>query len=569
MPHRVTVDRDLAIPMRDGVTLRADLYRPAEGGPFPALVQRTPYGKNRHDLSRYAEAGYLALCVDLRGRHASEGQWRSFLRHDTGEGEDGYDTIEWAARLPDSSGNVGTFGGSYDAWVQWKAAVARPPSLAAMSAQTIPARMTDLEGPGTIRPGKRLHWWITKMSAELRRRSGRPGFTHREEGEHRWLHGEAGKWLYFLPWSELPQNVFEDETKAMQAWLAEPHIDPWKLDEDCREIAVPNLDIVGWYDHANGDLGMFRALMENASGPARDASRLIVGPWRHGRWDGRVFRDIDFGPDAPMDAVATELRWFDLWLKGIDNGESQRAPVRLFVMGDNVWRDERTWPPARARERLLYLGAHGPANTPAGGGELHERAPTVAGSDRYRYDPRDPVLVLYETDLISIPTDQRPHAHRQDILVYQTEPLSERLEVTGNPVVTLFAASSVPDTDFFARLIDVAPDGLARDVATGMVRARYRHGVDRPELIVPGEVVKYTIRLGATSNAFLPGHRIRLDITSSHFPAYDRNHNTAADQNADAVLVTADQTIHHGGDVGSRISLPWIPESQELPKEDG
>jgi putative CocE/NonD family hydrolase len=560
MKYEVTVQRDLAVPMRDGVSLRADLYMPEGEGPFPVLVQRTPYGKYRQDLRRYAEAGYLAVCVDLRGRHASDGQWRSFLRHETGEGEDGYDTIEWAAQLPGSSGRVGTFGGSYDAWVQWKAAATRPPSLVAMSAQTIPARMTDLEGPGTIRPGKRLHWWVTKMSAELRRRANRPGFHHREEGEHRWLHGgEAGKWLYFLPWLELPQNVFEDETEAMQAWLREPHVDPWKLDEDCREVTVPNLDIVGWFDHANGDLGMFRALMSEGWGPAREGSRLIVGPWAHGRWGGRVFGEIDFGPEAPIDAVATELGWFDYHLKGIDEGESERARVCLFVMGDNRWRDEQQWPLERAHDQILYLTAHSPANTPAGGGTMVEEPPTDPGSDHYRYDPRDPVLALFGPDLISIATDQRPHAHRQDILVYQTEPLTERVEVTGNPVVTLFAASSAPDTDFFARLIDVAPDGLARDVATGMVRARYRHGLDRPELITPGEVVEYTVRLGATSNAFLPGHRIRLDLTSSHFPAYDRNHNTAADQNADATLVPAEQTIHHGGDYLTRISLPWIP----------
>ena len=561
MDHKVTVQRDQPIPMRDGVTLGADVYRPDGEGPFPALVQRTPYGKYRQDLSRYAQAGYLAVCVDIRGRHTSEGQWLSFLRHQTDEGDDGYDTIEWAARLPGCSGKVGTFGGSYDAWVQWKAAAAQPPALVAMSAQTIPARMTDLEGPGTIRPGKRLHWWITKMSAELRRRSKRPGFTHRDEGERRWLHGgEAGKWLYFLPWLDLPDNVFEDETDAMQAWLKEPHVDPWKLDEDCREVTVPNLDIVGWYDHASGDLGMYKALMQNGGNRlTRESSRLIVGPWAHGRWDGRVFGDIDFGPDAPIDAVATELRWFDYWLKGISNGEEQLPQVRIFVMGDNAWRDEPQWPPERAREKVLYLTANGSANTPAGGGVLQAEPPPDAGSDRYRYDPRDPVLALFGPELIQIPCDQRPHAQRQDILTFQSEALSERVEVTGNPVVTLFAASSAPDTDFFARLIDVAPDGLARDVATGMVRARYRHGVERPEPITPGEVVEYTIRLGGTSNAFLPGHRIRLDITSSHFPAYDRNHNTAADQNADASLVTAEQTIYHGGDHRTRISLPWIP----------
>lgn len=228
-------------------------------------------------------------------------------------------------------------------------------------------------------------------------------------------------------------------------------------------------------------------------------------------------------------------------------------------MGDNDWRDESSWPLERAKEMPLFLTHTAPANTPHGGGLLVGEQPTKENTDSYVYDPRDPVLVLFEPDLVSIPTDQRPHAHRQDILVYQTEPLREKTEVTGNPVLTLFAASSAEDTDFFARLIDVSPDGLARDVSTGVVRARFRNGLDQPQLLTPGEVVRYTIRMGPTSNAFLPGHRIRLDVTSSHFPAFDRNHNTAADQNADAELVSAQQKVFHGGTFASHISLPWIP----------
>jgi putative CocE/NonD family hydrolase len=228
-------------------------------------------------------------------------------------------------------------------------------------------------------------------------------------------------------------------------------------------------------------------------------------------------------------------------------------------MGDNRWRDEADWPLERAVEKVLYLTSDGKANTPNGDGRLIQEKPSGDGADWYSYDPENPVPSLHGPRLFQIPTDQRPLAGRKDILVYQTAPLTERIEVTGYPTVELHASSSAPDTDFFARLVDVAPDGMGRDVSLGMVRARYRNGVDKPSLIGPGEVVRYVIRMNPTSNAFKLGHRIRLDITSSDFPNYDRNHNTAADQNADAQLKKAKQTIHHGQRHTTRVVLPWIP----------
>jgi putative CocE/NonD family hydrolase len=228
-------------------------------------------------------------------------------------------------------------------------------------------------------------------------------------------------------------------------------------------------------------------------------------------------------------------------------------------MGDDAWRREAAWPPADTRELVFFPTSGGMANGPAGDGRLVRSATSTASEDSYVYDPADPVPDQFGLRQLPIPTDQRPLAGRHDILVYQTEPLSERVEVTGNPVLHLRATSSAPDTDFFARLVDVAPDGLAREVSLGLVRARYRDGLDRPRLIEPGEPVDYTIVLRSASNAFLPGHRIRLDITSSCFPSYDRNHNTAADQNADPTLVAARQTIHHGGAAPTRLVLPWLP----------
>lgn len=557
----VIVERDVPATMRDGVVLRADVHRPGSGGPYPVLVMRTPYGKHKQKFEQQVKAGYIVVCQDVRGRYASDGTWESWMRPLTHDAEDGYDTVEWAARLAGASGKVGTIGFSYSALLQWRLAALRPPSLVAMSAHSIPARYTDLEGPGTLRPGRRLRWWIVTLTPDLRRRANRPG-THTEtEAAAVWDAGAGQKWLYFLPWLDLPREVFEDETPFMQEWLRNPQADPWQLDGACREITVPNLEVVGWHDHAKGDMLLQQTLVkEGKTKAARKGSRLVIGPWSHFPPGGRRFGEIDFGPEADVNLAALDIRWFDYWLKGKPNGVDRDAPVRIFVMGDNQWRDETQWPPKRARNMSFFLTGGGKANTPSGDGQLVERRPDASGEDHFTYDPQDPVPTLYGPGAFTCATDQRPLSNRTDILVYQTEPLTRRIEVTGLPSVELYAASSAPDTDWVARLIDVAPDGLARDVCMGLVRARYREGTDKARFAPPGKVIKYTIRLDPTSNAFLPGHRIRVDITSSDFPNYDRNHNTTADPNRDTKLVVARQTIRHGKLFPSRIVLPCIPK---------
>jgi uncharacterized protein len=559
----IVIERDVPVTMRDGVVLRADVHRPASGGPCPVLVWLTPYGKHKPHFDKYVNEGYIVVCEDVRGRYASDGTWESWLRPRTHDAEDGYDTVQWAAKLPGATGKVGTIGLSYGAYLQWRLAPLHPPALAAMSAHSIAARYTDLEGPGTIRPGRRLRWSIVTMSPDVRRQANRPG-THTEaEATAAWDADQGRKWLEFLPWMDLPQEAFEDETPYLREWLRHPESDPFKLDQGCAQITVPNLDIVGWYDHAKGDMRLFQTIVkEGKTRAARKGSKLVVGPWSHFPPGGRRFGNIDFGPEADLDLALLDVRWFDYWLKGMPNGLDREAPVRIFVMGDNQWRDEQSWPLKRARSRALYLSGEGKANTPAGDGKLAERRPTGEVSDHYTYDPRDPVPTILAPGNFTCAVDQRVLSNRQDILVYQTEPLTDRLEVTGLPEVELYAASSAPDTDWVARLIDVAPDGLARDVCMGLVRARYRDGLSKPRLIKPGEVLKYRIRLGPTSNAFLPGHRIRVDITSSDFPNYDRNHNTAADQNADRELAVAQQIVHHGNAHASKIILPWVPEKR-------
>ncbi|MDZ4850813.1 MAG: CocE/NonD family hydrolase [Pirellulaceae bacterium] len=552
----LAIEKNVAVPMRDGVVLRADVFRPDGVGPWPVLVLRTPYGKDAQKVDSYVKAGYMVVRQDARGRYASDGKWESFYRFDTHDAEDGFDTVEWSAKLPGSNGKVGTYGVSYNAFLQWRLAALRPPSLVAMSARSIPARLTQLEGPGTIRPGRRLNWFYAGMSPDMRLRSGADGVKTKTEAGNLWKNGESQRLLEFLPWLDLPKEVFEDEDEAVKAWLREPHREPWQFVEKCSEINVPNLDICGWFDHCNDGIEMHQAMRRvGLTEIARNGQQLIIGPWSHSGAGARKVGSVDFGPSAALDTKQVEIRYFDYWLKGKANRVDQDAPVRIFVMGKNQWRDEQEWPPQRARTLSFYLDSQGHANTPTGDGVLTDKVP-VPAHDSYRYDPKKPVPTLWSASLFTLPADQAPLVNRHDILVYQTEPLTAPMEVTGYPEVILHAASNAPDTDFFARLIDVAPDGTNRDIASGMVRARYR--LEKPKLIKPGEVVEYRIKLRPTSNEFQTGHRIRLDITSSDFPNYDRNHNTAADQNADAKLEIAEQTIHHGSAKASRLILPVI-----------
>lgn len=556
------VERDVAVPMRDGVVLRADVYRPDGPGPHPVLVLRTPYGKHGGlPVDAFLRHGYIVVKQDARGRYASDGRYESMYAPPVHEGPDGYDTVEWAARLPGANGQVGTFGLSYDAFLQWRLAPLRPPSLVAMAARSIPPRLTQIEGPGTIRPGRRLDWYYCGMAPDMRRRSGRPGPATKEEARRLWDLGLGERFLYFLPWSELPAEVFENDDAVMKAWLRTPHVDHWQLLEGCRDIAVPNFDVVGWFDHCNDSIEFFSAMQRDGRTPAaRDGQRLIIGPWSHATPGKRKQGEIDFGPDADLDILELQARWFDQWIKRAAPDPILAKPVRYFVMGANRWRGADTWPPAGIAPAEFHLATGGSANTPRGDGRLGATA-AAAGRDSYEYDPRNPVPTLWSAARFTLPADQRPLADRRDILVYQTEPLAAPLEIAGYPEVVLHVQCSTPDTDLFARLIDVAPDGRATDVAMGMVRARHRHGLDRADFLAPDAVTELRVRLRPTAVLFRPGHRIRLDVTSSDFPNYDRNHNTAADPNSDSRLQRARITLHSGGARPSRLILPVTPTS--------
>ena len=561
----MTKEKNVPTPLRDGTILSADVYRPRGGGPFPTLVSRTPYDKSKPEtipmFERLAEAGYAVVVQDIRGRWASDGDFHPLFSADWKDAEDGYDTVEWAAAQPWSNGRVGTFGYSYPSWTQWALASTKPPHLVTMFTGGITPRSTDWMMGGVLRPGRSLPWTLGSIATDTQRFLPEPqGPTTVEEYRYLDDHVNRQKWLWFLPWKELPLEAIGGLRERFHDWLANLHVDRWRFEETYDKIDLPISHRTGWYDRVVGTVELFKGMRERgATEEARRNQRLIIGPWTHTGDLVRKTGDVDFGPEAEVDYFSLIIPWFDYWLKGQKNGVMDTAPVRLFVMGANRWRDEEEWPLGRAQPTDFFLRSNGRANTPRGDGFLSLETSRDEPPDRYTYDPRDPVMTLYSDLGMDEPHDMRVLNHRRDVLVYQTEPLERPIEVTGYPVLNLYASSSAPDTDFIVKLADVHPDGFAQNLCYGIVRARYRNGFDRPELMTPGYVYRFNIELLPTSNLFRAGHRIRIDVSSSDFPNFDRNHNAGRDDWADPELNAADQTVFHGGPYPSHITLPVVP----------
>ena len=552
----IIVENEVAVPMRDGVVLRANVFRPDAPGKFPGLLLRTPYGKNDGGFERYVRAGYAVASQDTRGRYTSDGDFVLFSEEDTGDAEDGYDSVEWLADQPYCSGKVGTLGGSYCAWMQWMTAKLRPPSLRAMCADSIPLELTEVDWWGAFRPARRVHWWMCTMAPDIRRRQGLPGPHTPAEAKAVWNDVEHGRWLGFMPWLDLPQYLPPGLREFADDWLRHPNRRAWRFDEVHQEVEVPNLDFSGWYDHCGGTMAHLGLMQKNArTEDAREQTKLVLGPWSHAGRGSRKYGDIDFGPQAQLDKEDLIIRWFDHWLKGHDNGTRQHPAVRYFVMGSSRWKSAATWPPTDMREHTLHLHSDGHAGNADGDGGLAADAPGDSPCDEYVYDPNDPVPTIWTRDLFTTPSDRRQLEDRQDILYYRSPPLEADLEIVGYPELVLYAASSAPDTDFFARLSDEEPDGPARELCYGMVRARHRNSYDREDFLTPGEVTEFRIRLGATACRFLKGHRVRLEITSSDFPNHDRNHNVGRNDLADTELATARQQVFHSAQHPSRLVL--------------
>ncbi|MEZ5292378.1 MAG: CocE/NonD family hydrolase [Vicinamibacterales bacterium] len=566
----IVIEKNVPARMRDGVVLRADVYRPRAEGRRPALLQRTPYSKNpgRPDsqFHRLAKAGFVVVVQDTRGRYTSDGV---AVPHD--EGADGYDTIEWVAGLPYVDGRVGMFGGSYSATVQLLAAPLQPPHLVALFPSASYASRYDMvfQG-GAFYLGDGLSWNLGQGKDVRRRqldpaadRDGELGLTPEERKQLN------DQWYWQLPLEATEAMQVRRYSPGYFDMLAHPSYDAFWTTFDVAmrhpRFEVPAYHLTGWYDSLlNGTLANFAGLRAHAgTDRARRNQRLIVGPWTHARPTASTTKigDVDFGPQAGFDSEGLIVRWFRHWMgpSATPAPDWDGPPVRIFVMGENRWRDEQEWPLARARSTPFYLRSSGRANGLDGDGRLDRATPAAEPSDAFTYDPAHPVPTGRFGAYSRMPVDRREFQTRQDVLVYTSAPLTEPLEVTGPIRAVLWIASSATDTDFTAAVSDVHPDGTARALTDGILRARYRASKTTPALLVPGRPYEITIEVGATSNVFLPGHRIRLEVSSSNFPRYDRNPNTGGRFAGDAGVQVARQTVLHDGEHQSYLDLPVIP----------
>ena len=557
-------------PMRDGVKLATDVFMPAEGGAFPTVLFRTPYDRGSDQIYTIpiavalAQRGYAAVTQDARGRFDSEGQWYPFVN----EADDGHDAVEWIAKQPWCSGKIGMSGGSYYGLTQWQASQGGSPHLVATVPRVAYSNVYHnwVYTGGAFQLAFNLNWSISMST-----RTGRKQYLSLPPEIH------LSSLMWHLPLATSDRQAGRN-IKHWQDWVAHPSYDDyWRsmrpVGEHYGDIRASSYGMAGWFDvFLQGTLNNFMGMTENDKTPeARRKQKIIVGPWIHmlGQLGAESKTgDIDFGPNALIDLTAEEARWFDYLLKGEDDGIGDEPRVKVFVMGANRWRESDEWPIPGARYTPYYLHGGGKANSLLGDGGLDTTAPAGETPDRYTYDPAHPVMTAAGSTCCSEeslpvsmgPRDQRPNEYRPDVLVYTSDVLDRDIEVTGPVKAVVYASSSAPDTDFAAKLVDVFPGGYAMNVAQGIIRARYRESWEEPTLLEPGRVYKYDIDLWSTSNCFLKGHRIRVEITSSNFPQFDRNPNTGSPFGRDTELRTADQTVYHDADHPSHIVLPVIPE---------
>jgi len=538
---------DVKVAMRDGVRLAANVWRPKAEGRYPVVLMRSPYGKMDEKWDegrRYTAAGYAVVVQDCRGRGTSEGAWDPF-RYDV---EDGFDTQEWVGRQPWCNGQIGTAGGSYVGWTQWAPAASGSQYLKAMVPVVPFDNAYDVAYSGGAFQLALLMGWGAAVGGVAVSPDKLPEvFRH------------------------LPLQTFGDQfdkkVPYLNDWVAHSTYDDyWKkrsLDHRHADVTVPVLNIGGWYDiFSKATLEMVaKTRATSRDRLARRNQLVIMGPWGHGV-GGRKVGELDFGEEARLNVGEWQFKWFEYWLQGRETGVQDWPAYRLFVMGENRWRAENEWPLKRTRLTAYYLHSGGRANSLRGDGRLDTTAPGAEQPDRFTYDGDNPVPTVGGNNLIGAtvgPYDQTKVEERQDVLVYSTAPLEQELEVTGPVKLILHAASSAPDTDFTAKLVDVHPDGRAYNLCDGIVRARYRHGLDKPALLEAGKPEQFEIDLWVTSNLFLRGHRIRLEVSSSNFPRFDRNPNSGKPFGTDTDLLTAHQTVFHEAARPSHLLLPVIP----------
>ncbi len=565
----VVVDKDVPMVTRDGTVLRSDVYRPLAEGRCPVLLGRTQYNKDSWgawiEPERTAGEGYVVVVNDMRGQYASEGEFDPFVF----DVEDSYDVVEWCAAQPWSNGKVGMFGSSSCGFVQLQAAVSQPPHLVAMA----PKQTWSSYGRGCVYdPGGgwslyTLQWSLRATAADPERRIGRdrPDYDAVRQGVAEVIR-DIGRWYQRLPLLDELPSYPRDIAAFYYRPLEHPDHDGYWLTRNVaahyEKIQVPALHLVGWFDRfCVSTVNNYCGIRDRGgTETARRNQRLVIGPWPHGIPVAEGCGEHYWGPSGTVSVRALVLRWYEYWLKGIDDGLLDEPPVRLFILGENVWRDEQEWPLARTRYVPYYVRSRGSANTLDGDGTLSPQPPDDEPADTYRYDPTDPTpSVPGVMERPSGPVDQRPIERRQDVLVYSTPPLEADVEVTGPVRVRLWAASSGRDTDWIVKLVDVHPDGYTFPLSLGMIRARYRESQARPTLLEAGRAYEYAIEMRPVGNLFRAGHRIRVEIASAAFPEFDRNLNTGGAFGAESVGVVATQHVFHDAARPTQVVLPIIP----------
>ncbi|HEY96252.1 MAG TPA: CocE/NonD family hydrolase [Dehalococcoidia bacterium] len=561
----IIIEQNVPARMRDGVTLYADVYRPSEPGQYAVLLTRSPYGKDTilmnifqslHIL-RAVREGYVVIIQDCRGRFTSEGTFE-YCFH---EGEDGYDTVEWAAGLPYSSGSVGIFGGSYHGWTQWSAAGLRPPHLKAIAPMHT---FSDFSGKdfrgGAFVLGDVLPWRLQMSMGKLTREFTASGHSAEE------INGIMPTIMDYLEelnqgnFSEVPLRHLKSLEKIGLADVIGRLLDlgPGNLTPgfhvEYSNIEVPSLNTGGWYDiFQQYTIDNYVGSKTLGRGAAR-YSHLLVGPWGHGQLLPLV-GEMNFGPKvnaAMMDLTGIQLRWFDHWLKNVDNGVENDDPVRIFITGENSWTNMPDWPNPAATEKRLYLRANR---------QLDFSSPqTDNDSTSYDYDPENPVPTLGGNILLEPRgiKDQRPLSARPDVVTFTGNPIDSQLRVAGHIFADIWISSSAPDTDFVVRLIDIYPDGYMHNLCDGIIRARYRNSLKNPEWLKADEAYDLQIDLWSVAHVFKPGHRIAVQVASSSFPWWDRNWNTTENPGAAISGQIAHQTIWHDSGHPSCFILPVL-----------
>jgi putative CocE/NonD family hydrolase len=540
-------ESEVKVPMRDGTRLAANVFRPKGDGRFPVILMRTPYGKpgeNWDEAKRYTAAGYALVAQDCRGRGKSEGVWDPF-RYDV---EDGFDTQEWVGGQPWCNGELGTTGGSYVGWTQWAAAPGASRYLKAMVPVVPFDDAFEVAYVGGAFELALLMGWGSAVG----------GVTLSPDKLQ-----EAYRYLPLRTFGE----QFDKKVGYLNDWVQHCQYDDyWKqrgIGHRYAAVSVPALNVGGWYDIFSKTtielVNQVRACSRNRQ--VRRNEFVIMGPWGHGV-GGRKVGELDFGAEAALKIGELQFQWFEYWLKGHETGVQNWPAFYLFVMGENRWRGESEWPLKRTQFVSYFLHSTGRANSLKGDGSLSSTQPGEEQPDRFTYEGQNPVPSVGGNNLVGAsagPCDQTKVEERQDVLVYSTPPLEQEVEVTGPVKLVLSAASTARDTDFTAKLVDVHPEGKAYNLCEGIIRARYRQGMDKPLLLEPGRVERFEIDLWVTSNLFQRGHRIRVEVSSSNFPRFDRNPNSGRPFGTDTELLPASQSVFHDQKHPSELVLPVIP----------